>query len=59
VSVTFSDGGAGGTFSSASVITDSLGKASTLYTTPGTIKTVTVSASAAGLPPLKFKVTVN
>jgi hypothetical protein len=59
VTVTFSDGGAGGTFSSASVITDSLGKASTLYTTPGTIKTVTVSASATGLPPLKFKVTIN
>jgi hypothetical protein len=59
VTVTFSDGGAGGTFSSASVITDSLGKASTLYTTPSTIKTVMVSASAAGLPPLKFKVTVN
>ncbi len=54
ITVTFSDGGAGGTFSSASVITDSLGKASALYTTPNNSGTVTVTASVSGLTPVKF-----
>ena len=59
VTVTFSDGGAGGTLSSPSVTTDSLGHASTFYTTPNKTGTVTVTASASGITSLKFKVTVN
>jgi hypothetical protein len=59
VAVTFSDGGAGGTFSPASAVTDSVGKARTFYTTPNTAKTVTVTASTAGLNSLNFKVTVQ
>jgi hypothetical protein len=59
VLVTFSDGGAGGTFSTASVITGSTGKASTLYTTPNKTGVVTITATVSGLTPVKFKATVN
>ena len=52
--VTFSDGGAGGTFSSASVVTDSLGKASTFYTTANTSGSVAIAASTTGLAPLRL-----
>lgn len=52
--VTFSDGGAGGTFSSSSVVTDSLGKASSFYTTPNKAGTYTITASVAGIAALKF-----
>jgi hypothetical protein len=54
VTVTFSDGGAGGTFSSTSVITDSIGDASTFYTTPNNPGTVTITASTSGIAPVKF-----
>jgi hypothetical protein len=54
VPVTFSDGGAGGTFSAASVTTNSTGEASTSYTTPSTAGTVTISASTTGITPVKF-----
>lgn len=57
--VTFSDSGAGGTLSSASVTTDSIGKASTFYTTPGKTGTVTVTASTPGVTSPKFRVIVN
>jgi len=59
VLVTFSDGGAGGTFSSASVVTGSTGKAGTFYTTPSQTGVVTITATVSGLPPVKFKATVN
>jgi hypothetical protein len=59
LTVIFSDGGAGGSFSSASVTTDSLGNATTFYTTPNTSGKVTVTASTPGLNPSDFKVTVN
>lgn len=59
VTVTFSDGGAGGTFSSASVTTNSVGEASTFYTTSSNTGTVTVTVSAPGITTLKLKVTVN
>ncbi len=49
-SVTFSDGGAGGTFSNSNlVVTGSNGTASQLYTLPASPGTVSVSASAAGV----------
>jgi hypothetical protein len=57
--VTWSDGGAGGVFSSPSSTTDSLGKASTFYTTPGTTGTYTLTATTPGIAPAKFRVTVN
>jgi hypothetical protein len=59
VSVTFSDGGAGGAFSAASVITDSIGEASAVYTTPTNPGTVTITASTSGLTSLKFSEVVT
>lgn len=59
VLVTFSDGGAGGTFSAASVITGSKGLASTLYTTPNKTGIVTITGSVTGISPVKFRATVN
>ncbi len=59
VTVTFSDGGAGGTFSSGTVITNSAGKVVTNYTTPPTTGIFSVTASAPGLAPVTFKVTVK
>jgi hypothetical protein len=48
--VTFSDGGAGGTFSNANpVVTNSSGIASQLYTLPASPGTVTITAAAAGV----------
>ncbi len=44
--VTFNDGGAGGTFSSPTAITDTNGIAATTYTLPAKSQTVKVSASA-------------
>jgi len=49
VSVTFSDGGAGGSFSANPVVTNSLGQASVTYTLPTTAGTITMTASAGTL----------
>jgi len=59
ISVSYSDGGAGGSFSANPVSTNTKGIAGTRYTTPPTPGTVTVTASAAGLPPVSFTVNVN
>jgi hypothetical protein len=59
ISVSFSDGGTGGSFSPDPVATNAKGIAGTHYTTPPTAGTVTVTASAAGLPPVLFTVNVN
>jgi adhesin/invasin len=48
-SVTFSDGGAGGTFSANPVSTTSTGLASVSYTTSGNVGSVTVQAAATGV----------
>src|SRR3954471_15529316 len=48
VSVTFSDGGAGGTFSNPTVTTDSNGMASSTYTLPSTAQNVTITVSGSG-----------
>ena len=48
-SVSYIDGGAGGTFSSNPVATESTGSASTVYTTPSTPQTVTVDATVTGV----------
>lgn len=54
VTVTFSDGGAGGSFNPATAITDAQGQAGTQYTLPATVGTVTVTAAVAGLPPATY-----
>jgi hypothetical protein len=48
VSVTFSDGGKGGSFSNTTVVSDSTGSASTTYTLPQTAGTYTITATSAG-----------
>jgi Big-like domain-containing protein len=59
VTVTFTDNGAGGTFSSTSVVSGSNGQASVSYTTGPTPGSITITASALSLPPLTFNETVN
>jgi len=59
-SVTFSDGGAGGTFSANPVSTSSTGLASVTYTTSGNVGTVTVQAAATGVSTTaSFTITVH
>ncbi len=52
--VAFSDGGAGGTFSSASATTNATGQASTSYTTPATPGTFGVTSSGSGINTVTF-----
>jgi hypothetical protein len=59
VAVTFSDGGVGGSFSANPIVSDSLGQVSVTYTAGPTAGTVTVTATASGLPVAKFTVTVT
>jgi len=59
VTVTFSDNGAGGSFSVPSAVTDSEGHATTQYTTGPATGKVTVTASVPGVKPVSFKVTVQ
>lgn len=54
LNVTLSDGGAGGTFGSATITTGSNGQASTSYTLPKTAKKVTITASATGYASAAF-----
>jgi hypothetical protein len=48
VTVTFSDGGKGGSFSNPTVVTDANGRASTMYTLPKLANKYTLTASATG-----------
>jgi hypothetical protein len=57
VSVTFSDGGKGGTFSNSSVTIDANGNASTNYTLPTKPRTYTLTATAGGYAPAIFSET--
>lgn len=59
ITVAFSDGGKGGSFSPPWAATDASGHASTVYTTPGVAGIVHVSAAAAGLKSAVFTVTVT
>ncbi|HTW31406.1 MAG TPA: Ig-like domain-containing protein, partial [Candidatus Sulfotelmatobacter sp.] len=54
VTVTFSDGGAGGTFSNPTVTTTSSGLASTTYTLPPTAQTVTITATSSAYTSATF-----
>jgi hypothetical protein len=59
ISVTFDDGGSGGSFFFDPVVTSSKGIAGTRYTAPFTSGPVTVTASASGLTSVEFTVNVN
>ena len=59
VSVTFSDGGVGGSFATSPVTTDSLGKATVAYTLPSTPQVVHITASASGLGSVNFTETAQ
>src|SRR5713226_9394268 len=59
VSVSFSDGGAGGTFGTPVATTDSNGNASTTYTLPATAQTVTISATSSGYSSATFTETAT
>jgi hypothetical protein len=59
VTVTFTDNGAGGTFSTTDPVTNSSGEASTSYTTGSTAGKITISASTSVLGPLNFSETVK
>jgi hypothetical protein len=59
IAVTYSDGGAGGTFSLNPALTSAKGIAGTRYTAPAQPGTVTITASAAGLTPVNFTVNVQ
>ncbi|HZQ25924.1 MAG TPA: Ig-like domain-containing protein [Terriglobales bacterium] len=57
VSVTFSDGGAGGTFGTPTATTDANGNASTTYTLPGTAGTVNITATSSNYVSASFSET--
>lgn len=59
VTVAFSDGGKGGTFTSSTAVTDSAGVASTTYTLPTKSGTYTVTASATGYGNASFSETAT
>ena len=59
VSVTFNDGGAGGTFGTPTATTNSSGIASSTYTLPSTAKTITITASATGYSSATFTETAT
>ncbi len=59
ITVTFTDNGAGGSFSATSVVTDIYGKASTQYTTPANTGTVTINASIPQGLAVKFSESVQ
>ena len=59
IAVTFIDNGAGGSFSVDPAITTNKGIAGTRYTAPLQTGVVTITASAAGLTPVNFIVTVK
>ena len=60
VSVTFADGGAGGSFSANPAVTGSAGTASVNYTAPAKTGTITIRATVSGVSTAaSFTVTVN
>jgi hypothetical protein len=59
VTVTFTDNGAGGTFSTKTPVTASNGEATVSYTTGSNAGTITISASTSTLGPVNFTETVK
>ncbi len=54
VTVTFSDGGVGGTFSNPTAVTNGNGQATSTYTLPNTPQTVTITVSSPGYATAMF-----
>jgi hypothetical protein len=54
IAISYSDGGAGGTFSVTSGSSNSNGVVQTAYTLPATAETVTITATSAGYPAATF-----
>ncbi|HEY3971918.1 MAG TPA: hypothetical protein VGM18_02880 [Candidatus Sulfotelmatobacter sp.] len=59
LTVTFTDNGAGGTFSTTMPVTNNLGQATVTYITPSHTGTVTINASYSTLTPVAFTETVD
>ena len=59
MTVTFSDGTAGGSFSATTVATDITGSASVTYKTGASTGTKSIAATIPGKNPAKFTVTVT
>jgi hypothetical protein len=59
VVVTYSDGGAGGTFTSTTATTNNVGNAFVRYTLPATPQVINVNATASGLPTAHFTETAQ
>ncbi len=59
VTVTFTDNGAAGTFSTTTPVTNAHGQATVTYTTPSQMGTVTINATYSTLPSAVFTETVN
>jgi hypothetical protein len=59
LTVNFTDSGAGGSFTNPNPVTNSLGQASTGYTTGSQLGTVTINATYGTLLPAVFTITVN
>ena len=59
VSVTFSDGGKGGTFGNTSVVTDATGTATTTYTFGKVARSLTITASSTGMSGATFAETAT
>lgn len=59
ITVTFSDNGAGGTFSNTSPVTNTSGQVSVTYTTGQTPGTISITATTTGLTPVTFTETVQ
>lgn len=59
LTVSFTDNGAGGALSTNNPVTNTAGKATVTYTTPGQTGTVTITASYSSLTPVNFTETVQ
>lgn len=59
VTVTFTDNGAAGTFSTTTPVTNAHGQATVTYTTPSQMGTVTINATYSTLPSAVFTETAN
>ena len=59
LSVTFDDGGVGGSFATSPMTTDATGKASVAYTLPSTPQVVHITASVSGVGSVNFTATAQ
>jgi hypothetical protein len=59
ITISYSDNGAGGSFTAPSGATNSNGVLMTAYTLPSTAETVTISATSTGYPSITFTETAT